>query len=375
MHIVVCPDKFAGTLSASEAAIAISNGWQQFAPQTTTQIIPISDGGTGFLDAITTALSLQREPLLVRGATGEQTLAEYAFDKSTAYIEVAQVVGNHLIEVNEVTAISASSFGVGELIKAAVEKGFRKIVIGLGGTSVSDGGAGLLAALGAKAYDENGNQTFALEKGASNLQEVAQIDLMQTENFLKDVSIEILTDVDNPLLGARGTAQVFSSQKGASETQVSEIENALTHYSTLLGKRSDGKNAAVSLGAGAAGGLGFSLIRLGAHRSAGIERVIGILGLKQAIAKADLVITGEGKFDWQSLDGKAVTGVAKTALSLGKATIVLAGQVEIGRRDWQSIGVSGAFAMEEFVGLDRAFSDSKEVLSQLAERVARTWNR
>ena len=198
---------------------------------------------------------------------------------------------------------------------------------------------------------------------------------MQTENFLKDVSIEILTDVDNPLLGARGTAQVFSSQKGASETQVSEIENALTHYSTLLGKRSDGKNAAVSLGAGAAGGLGFSLIRLGAHRSAGIERVIGILGLKQAIAKADLVITGEGKFDWQSLDGKAVTGVAKTALSLGKATIVLAGQVEIGRRDWQSIGVSGAFAMEEFVGLDRAFSDSKEVLSQLAERVARTWNR
>ncbi len=375
MRIVVCPDKFARTLSASQAALAIANGWQKFAPETSAQIIPISDGGTGFLDAISTALNLKREPTLVQGATGEQTPSEFAFDANTAYVEAAQVIGIHLIEPSEETAQLASSFGLGELIKTVVEKGFKKIIIGLGGTSVSDGGAGMLAALGAIAYDNQGNETLALELGASKLSEISKINLLPVENFLRDTSIEILTDVDNPLLGARGTAQVFAGQKGASEKQIIDIENSLSHFSQLLGKRSDGKNAAFALGAGSAGGIGFSLIRIGANRSAGIERVIGILGLKHAIANADLVITGEGKFDWQSLDGKAVTGVARTALNLGKPVIVLAGQVEIGRRDWQTIGVSGAFALDEFVGVEKAFSDASSALSQLAERVARTWNR
>lgn len=375
MRILVCPDKFAGTLTASEAAAAICTGWLRFAPNSEIVQMPISDGGYGFLDSISSALGLKSEPVLVRGALGQSTPCEYAFDNQTAYIEFAQIIGIQLIHPDSTTVMLASSFGVGQLIKTVIERGFRKIVIGLGGTSTSDGGAGLLAALGARAFDEAGNEIDCLEKGASELLRISRIDLSEVEKLLQEVSIEILSDVDNPLLGGRGAATVFAPQKGASDSQVKLVEESLTHFANLIGKRPDGKNSAVALGAGAAGGAGFALIRIGASRSSGIERVIEILGLKREISKADLVITGEGKFDWQSLDGKAITGVAKAALNLGKATIVLSGQVEIGRREWQSIGVAGAFSAEEFAGLEKALNEPSKVLSDLSERVARTWNR
>jgi glycerate kinase len=375
MRILVCPDKFAGTMSASEAANSIATGWRNFAPETLVTVIPISDGGTGFLDAISTALHLKSEPLLVRGPTGQEVLSEFAFDRNTAYIEAAQAIGIHLVKPTSENVLNSSSYGLGQLVKYCIEKGFKKIIIGLGGTATSDGGAGTLAALGAKAFDAKGNQTNALEEGAGNLLEVSKIDLTSVAALLDGVTIEVLTDVDNPLLGARGAAKTYSAQKGASDEQIEIIENHLEHFSQLLGKREDGKNPAIALGAGAAGGLGFSLIRIGATRSAGIDRVISILGLQHAITKADLVITGEGKFDWQSLDGKAITGVARTALNLGKATIVIAGQVEVGRRDWQTIGVAGAFSMSEFSTLEDAISDPTGTLSRLSERVARTWNR
>lgn len=375
MRILVCPDKFAGTLSASEAANCISKGWLSFAPDAEISQIPISDGGTGFLDSISHALNLETQVMFARGPLGAQVPVEIAFDKNTSYIESAQVIGIHLIQPSAGTILKASSFGIGEVIKVCVEKGFHKIIIGLGGTAVSDGGAGALAALGAVALDSKGMPIHALENGTSDLKDISSIDLSRVEELLSDVTIEILTDVDNPLLGVRGAAKTFSAQKGASELQIEEIESSLTCFATLLGKRSDGKNAAVALGAGAAGGVGFGLIRVGAVRSAGIERVIEILGLKSAIANSDLVITGEGKFDWQSLDGKVVAGVAKTALNLGKATLVMAGQVELGRRDWQTIGVAGAFSMAEFSGLALAMSEPIETLAGLSERVARTWNR
>lgn len=375
MRILVCPDKFAGTLSASEAANSISKGWLSFAPDAEILQIPISDGGTGFLDSISTALDLETQVIFARGPLGAQVPVEIAFDENTVYIESAQVIGVHLIEPSVETAMKASSFGLGEVIKVCVEKGFHKIIIGLGGTAVSDGGAGALAALGAVALDSKGMPIRVLENGANDLNDITSIDLNQVEKLLSDVTIEILTDVDNPLLGARGVAKTFSAQKGANEMQIEVIESFLTRFATLIGTRSDGKNAAVALGAGAAGGVGFGLLRVGATRSAGIERVIAILGLKSAIANSDLVITGEGKFDWQSLDGKVVTGVAKTALNLGKATIVIAGQVELGRRDWQTIGVAGAFSMTEFSGLALATSEPAKTLARLSERVARTWNR
>jgi glycerate kinase len=375
MRIVVCPDKFAGTLSASEAASAIAQGWQDFAPETQVTLIPISDGGFGFLDSISCALSLKTEPVVVRGMLGQVIPVEYAFDQQTAYIEVAQPIGLHLIQSSSQTAQVVSSYGVGELIKAAIEKGITKIVIGLGGTATSDGGAGALAALGAVAFDSQGIEIDALEKGTIELLNISRIDLSRVEDLLSNITIEVLTDVENPFLGARGAAKVFSLQKGATEKQIQEIEDSLTHFAQLIGKRKDGKNPAVALGAGAAGGLGFALIRIGAVRSAGIERIISILGLKKAIEQADLVITGEGKFDWQSLDGKAVTGISRTAMSLGKATVVMAGQVEIGRRDWQTIGVSGAFSMADFSSLAESFEDPSGTLKRLSARVARTWNR
>lgn len=375
MRILVCPDKFAGTLSASEAASAIGKGWVRFAPDAEVVQIPLSDGGMGLIDAIAASLNLKIEPVVVRGALGRPIPCEFAHDENTAYIEVAQVIGIQLVEPSESTSLIASSYGVGELIRHVALQGFRKIVIGLGGTSVSDAGAGLLAALGAKAFDQNGNQVAALENGASELVEVHRLDLRNVETFFAEVSVEILTDVNNPLLGSRGTAHIFAEQKGATENQIEQIENALTHFVSVIGKRKDGKNAAVALGAGAAGGIGFSLIHMGATRSAGIERVMEILNVKEQIAKADLVVTGEGKFDWQSLDGKVVSGVARAAMNKGKPTIVMAGQVEIGRRDWQTIGVAAAFSCQEFASLETSMAQTGEVLANLSERVARTWNR
>lgn len=375
MRILVCPDKFAGTLTASEAATSIANGWSNFAPETKIQIVPISDGGEGFLDSVSLALGLASQFVEVSSDSGNRFRAEYAGSESRSYIEVAKVVGIGNTVFSDPDPTKRSSFAVGELIRDAIEQGFKEIVIGLGGTNISDGGAGLLAALGAMAFDSQDQVCDYLEKGNRDITKISRLDISLASSLLTGISIEILTDVENPLLGARGSAKVYAPQKGADESQVLFIEESLTHLAALLGKRGDGKNAAVALGAGAAGGIGFALIHLGATRSSGVMRVMEILKIPNIISKCDLVITGEGKFDWQSLDGKAVTGLAKTALSFGVPTIVLAGQVEIGRREWQSIGVASAFSLEDFCGLETALNMPRESLASLTERVARTWNR
>ncbi|MEN9693359.1 MAG: hypothetical protein RLZZ330_1003 [Actinomycetota bacterium] len=375
MRILVCPDKFAGTLTASDAALAICEGWSRFTSNSELQVIPISDGGEGFLDSVRVALQLKSRYVDVTSDSGNSFSTEYAFKDTTCYIEVAKVVGiNNTVFSNPDPTIR-SSFAVGELIRDAIKNGFKRTIIGLGGTNVSDGGAGLLAALGAVAFDSQDRECDYLKNGNRDLTKISRIDISQASSLLAGISIEILTDVENPLLGARGAAKVFAPQKGADELEVEFIEESLTHLASVLGKRQDGKTAAVALGAGAAGGIGFALIHLGATRSSGVMRVMEILRIPNIISKSDLVITGEGKFDWQSLDGKAVTGLAKTAMSFGVPTIVLAGQVEIGRREWQSIGVASAFSLEEFCGLESALSQPKESLALLAERVARTWNR
>ena len=375
MRILVCPDKFSGTLGASQAADAIREGWLKFAPDTEVQVIPISDGGEGFLESVSVALELNYG--LVEVKSDSQTLfnAEYAFDKGTSYIEVAKVVGIQNTVFADQNPTKRSSYAVGQMIAHAVQNGFQRIVIGLGGTNVSDGGAGLLAALGAISFDTNNQVCNFLENGNLDLTKITRIDISPVIKLLENVSIEILTDVENPLLGARGAARVFSPQKGADDSQVEMIEESLGHLSNLLGKKEDGKNAAVALGAGAAGGIGFALIHLGATRSSGVSRVMEILRIPRAMSRSDLVITGEGKFDWQSLDGKAITGLAKVAMASGIPVLVLSGQVEIGRREWQSIGVASAFSLEDFCGLERAFNEPYASLASLTERVARTWNR
>ncbi len=221
---------------------------------------------------------------------------------------------------------------------AALADGARRIVVGVGGTGTCDGGAGLLAALGASA-----DPAGSLDRGGAPLADVAGLELDPALATLAGCALEVATDVDVPLLGPRGAARGFAPQKGATPEQVEQLEVAMNHWAALLGRSADGRSAAVALGAGAGGGLGAALIRLGARRVPGIGTVLGAADLDELLRGVDLVITGEGSFDWQSLRGKVVAGVAQAALTHAVPVVVLAGRVEVGRREWVAAGVAAAF--------------------------------
>jgi glycerate 2-kinase len=249
------------------------------------------------------------------------------------------------------------------------------------GRATNDAGAGLLAALGATARSEDGSDaTGLLASGGGALAGIAEVELGPALSAVHGVRLVLASDVDNPLLGLRGATNGFGRQKGADDVALMQLEGALESFAATVGRRSDGKDPAVALGAGAAGGLGYALLHLGAEREPGIATVLATVGLTARIAEADLVVTGEGCFDWQSLRGKVVSGVATAALEQGRGCVVLAGRVEVGRREYAATGVSAAYAVVDDLrdrGLDpaRALSDPSTHLAALAERAARTWSR
>ena len=361
-------------MSAAVAAQAIVVGWQRTAPNSEFRLAPLSDGGPGFAAAMAGARDVELRQSWVRGPLGTEVLAGWALDKDTAFIESASACGLSLLTEDQRNPAVTSTFGVGQLIREAIELGARHIMVGLGGSSTNDAGMGALAALGVKAFDEAGaDVTFLLESGGLGLRAIAQIDLTAATALLEHVTIEIATDVDNPFLGSRGATNEYAPQKGADLALVMQLEGSMQHVANILGRRADGKDPAVALGAGSAGGLGYGLLVLGASRSAGISRIMQASGFSEHLDWADLVITGEGSFDWQSLRGKVVTGVSMAALNLGKPVVVLAGQVSIGRREWTTIGVSGAYAMQDIVDEELCWSDPTGSLATAAARVARTW--
>ena len=376
MRVIFCPDSFTGTLSAAEAAEAMALGWLRLRPEDSVITLPQSDGGPGFVSALNGALGGEIHTELVSDPLGRTLEASWLFVGDTAYIESASACGSHLLADDERNPALTSTFGVGQLVAAAIAAGARRVVVGLGGTATNDAGAGLLAALGATAQNGAGEDiTHALASGGLGLRDIASVDISVVSDLLRGVTIEVATDVDNPLLGLRGATNTFGPQKGANTDLVMQLEGSLQHFADVLGRRPDGKSAAVALGAGAAGGLGFALLHVGAIRSAGIDRIMEFSGLNAALKTADLVITGEGSFDWQSLSGKVVTGVARAALDLGVAVVVVAGQVDLGRREWQSIGVHGVYSLVDMVGETEAFANAASALSDALERVARTWGR
>jgi glycerate kinase len=254
------------------------------------------------------------------------------------------------------------------------------VVVGLGGTGVCDGGAGLLAALGATAADANAvDVTPRLREGGIALADVSCIDLSKPLAMISGVEIVVASDVDCPLLGPRGAAHGFAAQKGAEPDAVDALESALSAWSSALGTVNvlgTMKQVGVLLGAGAGGGIGAALFALGATRQPGIDYVIAASEIARRVEEADLVITGEGSFDWQSLRGKVVSGVASAALEAGRPVVVLAGRVEVGRREWAGIGVSGAYSLVDLAGsAEVAMADGPEWLKQAAARAARSWSR
>lgn len=389
---MIAPDCFTGTLTASQAAAAMARGWVEGAPHDTIDQVPLSDGGPGFLDVLSAALSGGHAEMLavtVSDPLGRPVPAAVLLDRAavgpqgvvpTAYIESAQAAGLHLLDAAERNPALTSTYGVGELVQAALDEGARRIVIGLGGSGTNDGGAGLLAALGA-------GPRAALAHGGAALARLADTDLpalAAVRERLAGVELVAATDVGSPLLGLQGASAVFAAQKGATPEQAQQLEFALGRFHEVvtrtLGAPTDlmtGRPLRLdrAAGAGAGGGLGYGLFALGAHRLSGVELVIDVVGLRGRIADASLVVTGEGCLDWQSLQGKVVAGVAQTALEVATPSVVIAGQVLLGRRETMSVGLSGAYAVAQTPAeVEAAILDPLGTLVARTARVARTWS-
>jgi len=380
MRVLIAPDKFAGTLTAVEAAAAIAEGWRRTAPADQLVEVPLADGGPGFVDVLHAALGGELVDVRVSGPLGEPVDAEVLVVAGTAYVESAQACGLHLVpEPRDPRA--TTTYGVGELLLAARDAGALRVVVGLGGSGTNDAGAGLLAALGARAVDVDGaDVTDLMRRGGGGLRRIAAVDLRPALVAVAGLELVVASDVDNPLLGLRGATNGFGPQKGADDATVMELEGSLESFARAVGRRADGKDPAVALGAGAAGGLGYAVLHLGAARVPGIATVLDTVDLAGHVGRADLVLTGEGAFDWQSLRGKVVSGVAEAALAQGRGCVVLAGRVDVGRREYLAVGVSGAYAVlddlrDRGLPADEAFAHPAARLADLAERAARTWSR
>lgn len=368
MRVVIAPDKFAGTLTAPQAADAIGTGWRRRAPLDDVVAAPMSDGGPGFVDVLHSAVGGDLAATNVTGPLGEQVPATLLLHDGTAYVESAHACGLQLVAPKSTDVESASTVGVGELVAAALEWRARRIVVGLGGSATNDAGAGLLAALGAEADAD-------LRAGPRGFTDVTVVDLRPVRQLLAGVDLVLATDVDNALLGMFGATKVYGPQKGLTDERIQAVDAALERFVVAaLGSGLAQRKVADSPGAGAAGGLGFALLAVGGRRGSGIELVAEAVGLRQRVRAADLVVTGEGSFDFSSRAGKVVHGVAALALSALRPCIVLAGQVLIGSREMRAIGIESAYSMVDLVGSAAAFDDPEESLAALAARAARTWS-
>ncbi|MEU7847452.1 glycerate kinase family protein [Micromonospora parva] len=379
MRVLLCPDKFAGTLSAPEVAAAVADGWRTVTDGDELLIRPLADGGPGFVEVLAEALGGRRVPVatvdpLGRPAAGEILLTA---DGATAYLESAQACGLHLLSAAERDPKTTTSYGLGLLVAAAVESGARTVVIGLGGSGTNDAGAGMLAALGVTPLDPGG---AALPYGGAAL---AAVDVLDGAPRLRGVRLVAATDVDNPLLGLHGASNVFGPQKGADRADVLLLDAALERFAEVLERDLAGCPTGLGTlpGGGAAGGIGAALLALGGTCESGIGLVTRATRLDAALDTADLVVTGEGSFDHQSLRGKVVAGVAGAARDRGVPCVVVAGQVSTGRREAASAGVTDAYSLvehfggEEGGGLDAALSRPADGLRELGARLARQWSR
>lgn len=367
VRVVIAPDKFAGTLTAVEAAEAVATGWARHAPFDELVLVPLSDGGPGFVDTLHRALG--GELLAVATTTVADWETQYdavpavlLHVEDTVYIESAQVVG--LDVAGDSDPQRRSSFGVGVLIAHALEIGARRIVVGVGGTSTNDGGAGLLAALGATAKGAD------LDDGPAGMRGLTDVGLSDVRELLAGVEIVVATDVDSPLAGLFGATRTFGPQKGLADEDLPWIDGVLDQLAALTDRK-----IALEPGAGAGGGIGFALMLLGGARRSGIDLVSEMTGLGSALTGADLAITGEGAFDVTSRTGKVPHGVASAAQERAVPCVVLAGRVDVGSREMRTLGVESAYSMSEMFGEGAALNRPADTLADLAERVARTWSR
>jgi glycerate kinase len=370
MRVLVCPDKFAGTLSAPDAAAAIAQGWLAAAPADEVAVVPLADGGPGFLDVLAAAAGASgtRVEVPTVDPLGRPAPGWVLIVDRTAYVESAQACGLHLVPRERRDPMTASSFGLGALVAAAVESGVDEVVLGLGGSATNDCGAGLLSALGASPVDAAG---YVLPLGGAALAFCARLAGVPR---LRGVRLVAASDVDSPLTGPHGASVVYGPQKGATPEQVRVLETALGTFAGVLERDMPDcpPGLAVHPGAGAAGGLGAAILACGGRLTPGFDVVSAMVGLDAALDGCDLVITGEGSFDDQSLRGKVVGGVAGAARERGVPCVVLAGRTAAGREAALAAGVSEWYSLVDHFGSEAAALErAGEGLRAIAERLAR----
>lgn len=366
MKVLVAPDTFGGTLTAPEAARAIIEGWRRHAPDDVLTQAAMADGGPGFVDVLHASLGGEQVLVTVRGPVGSDVPVTVLRVGDTAYVESAQGCGLHLVTTP--APMTATTYGVGQAVAAAVQTGARRVVVGLGGSATNDGGAGLLAALGAVA-------DVPLDGGPAALAGITTLDLTAAVDRLAGVELVIAADVDVSLLGMFGATKTFGPQKGLSDEQIIVVDGVLDRLVVAAcGTTPAERRVADAKGAGAAGGLGFALMLLGGSVVSGISLVADAVGLTAQAAEHDLVVTGEGAYDFSSRAGKVVFGVASVASAAARPCIVLAGRVEVGSREMRAMGVESAYAVSDRVGAEASMREPGRHLADLAERVARTWS-
>jgi glycerate kinase len=369
MRFVIAPDSFKGSASAREVAQAIAEGLKAALPDAVCDLVPMADGGEGTVDALVAATGGRIVSVRVTGPLGEPVDSFFGIlgDGETAVIEMAAAAGLHLVPPEKRNPMVTTTYGVGELMRAALDAGCRRLIIGIGGSATNDGGAGMAQALGVRLLDEQGNE---IGFGGGALERLARLDLSDFDRRVWDAEILVACDVTNPLTGPNGASAVYGPQKGATPEMVRQLDANLRHYAAVL-QRDLGVEVETVAGAGAAGGLGAGLLAFcRAQLRRGVELVIHAVRLPERVQKADLVITGEGCLDFQTGFGKVPHGVAQVAKRYGKSVIALVGQLSEGAERCRQWGIDACFPiLSKPMSEQEAMANAIPLLRRAAEEL------
>ncbi|UYV50744.1 glycerate kinase [Priestia megaterium] len=370
MKIVIAPDSFKESLTALRVCEAVEKGIKTHFPNAGISKVPMADGGEGTVQSLVDATGGEIIQTRVTGPLGKEVEAFYGIlgDRKTAVIEMAAASGLHHVPVDKRNPLITTTRGTGELILKALDHKVKHIIIGIGGSATNDGGAGMAKALGAKLLDANGAE---IKEGGGSLDQLTAIDLTNLDSRLAKVKVEVACDVDNPLTGETGASAVFGPQKGATPDMVRQLDRNLAHYAAVIKKEMDIHIQNVP-GAGAAGGLGGGLLAfLSAELKPGVDIVIEATQLESYIKDANLVITGEGRIDGQTIYGKTPIGVAKTAKKHSVPVIAIAGSIGVGSEAVYEHGISALFSVVPgAVTLSEAMEKADENIERTAKNVA-----
>ncbi|MCC8986316.1 MAG: glycerate kinase [Candidatus Contendobacter sp.] len=373
MKIVIAPNALKGCLTAAEAAGALARGVARASPDSDIVQVPVADGGDGLAEVLVSALHGVKRTALVTGPLGDPASASFCYvpARQLAAIEMATASGLALLTKERLNPLLTTTRGTGELIKAALDLGVAHLIVGIGGSATNDGGIGMAAALGARFLDENGHP---VEPVGGALATIQHIDLSGLDPRLAGVRIEAICDVDNPLLGERGAAQVYAPQKGATPEQVRILDAGLAQLSVVI-ERDLGLDVRDLPGAGAAGGLGAGLKAFfKAELRRGVDLVLDLVGLNEQLRDADLVLTAEGQIDFQTTFSKAPAGVAERAHAHGVPCIAIAGSVGSGLAALHDLGINAVFSLcPGPVSLAQAMASGGDYLATVAEQAVRAF--